>query len=1239
MSNRRFFALVMAGLLLFLTVTLGCSGGSNRSRTYYAPQENSNDITPNIPDTDIPQKSPDLPVPDSKDEVIPSGYVRVTFDTDGGNEVSSQTILAGSRVQQPDTPERGNDYFMGWYPQRDFSFMYDFTESVDTNLTLYAKWYNASDDVDSDGDGLTDSLEETLGSDPFSVDTDDDGLSDYEELGWLDYNPLLEDTDGNGILDKDEDPDGDGLTNLQESNLGTNMIVKDTDHDGLTDYEEAMIYHTDPLNPDTDGDGVNDGTEIAISSDPLTAETSFATTLQSNRVGSGDNTAIDISVTMHSGAEGAGTLSVVAADRSDSPLLSSYIPGYLAAYNLSADSEFSSATVAFTLGSEVGTINDEFQPAIYYLNEETGLLEEIPNQRIAGNKISAEVSHFSIYVLLNKVKFDEVWSNDIKPPFFEGGDDDGVLEVVFVIDGSGSMTDNDRDRLALKLSSAFVSKLRDDKDKAAVVRFGNYAYVLQDLTTDKDLLNTAINSIRYNDGTNILRGLTRAVELLLASENKHQYIILLTDGEDGISYYYYNSVIQNAVDKGIVVYTIGMGDAVEEVLRSIADDTGGKYYAASASSTTEDIMDLSEVFEEIESETVDLTKDANNDGIPDYYAKLINDGDLRVSNGTTWLVGVLDMYGDSDDWDGDGLKNGEEIEIRHDGKKTYAYMKSDPLLYDSDFDGYSDYEEVKNMKTSPTKITMPAPSGTARRNYAAASFMAAADTSSSLHEIIDDNYFLSGTNEYISLSSGGHWMQYVFEPLPWKRLKLAKTALINYFSDYTTTEALSRDASVVSRLHKIRVAIDSITLAKDCISFGRSIVNFTSDIGSGKYSAASLDQSAAERIKKAGQAAESMDKVLKTALSIDITALNNFAKNRASDFVSLDIGNKVTAVRDAWSGVGDYLNVISSISDDLGNAKSMPGAVDVVVQAAAKTFGAFTSLMDVSRKFFRVEIPFKWGWAEGLTKYLDKEVDKIGNKDITNGQVIGSMFTIVFDAADTAVNTLEVVETYGKIETNYAEYQKYLDVLRRIQADESLPDYLKDGAGEIADMFTTEGTPIWEEFDRRVRRAVAGEITAGVMKTIFDVGTDLLILGLSAEFPILAHTKTVVKAAGSFAGLNARARTIIEGEAYYRITEGCAATLRPMLNFKGDLFEFSDENKEAVIKYAVQIAQSRIVGLKRTLDYLLDGGVAAFFDRGGDSKKQTEADYKSKIQKVYDVAKNCMLDLSEALPFYSDYGR
>ena len=59
------------------------------------------------------------------------------------------------------------------------------------------------------------------------------------------------------------DTDGDGLTDYDEINIyHTNPKSIDTDNDGLTDYEEVKIYHTDPNNPDTDGDGYKDGQEV-----------------------------------------------------------------------------------------------------------------------------------------------------------------------------------------------------------------------------------------------------------------------------------------------------------------------------------------------------------------------------------------------------------------------------------------------------------------------------------------------------------------------------------------------------------------------------------------------------------------------------------------------------------------------------------------------------------------------------------------------------------------------------------------------------------------------------------------------------------------------------------------------------------------------------------------------------------------------------------------------------------------
>lgn len=65
------------------------------------------------------------------------------------------------------------------------------------------------------------------------------------------------------------DDDQDGLTNEEEVALGTNPKLADSDNDGLIDYDEVKVYKSDPLNPDTDGDGNQDGTEVQNGYSPL----------------------------------------------------------------------------------------------------------------------------------------------------------------------------------------------------------------------------------------------------------------------------------------------------------------------------------------------------------------------------------------------------------------------------------------------------------------------------------------------------------------------------------------------------------------------------------------------------------------------------------------------------------------------------------------------------------------------------------------------------------------------------------------------------------------------------------------------------------------------------------------------------------------------------------------------------------------------------------------------------------
>ncbi|MGB0653196.1 MAG: Kelch repeat-containing protein [Thermoplasmatota archaeon] len=126
--------------------------------------------------------------------------------------------------------------------------------------------------VDTDEDGLSDSDEAALGTDPNDPDTDDDGWLDGAEVDCskdpLDGASTPTDFDSDGICDAlDDDNDNDGLTDEEELALGTDPHDPDTDDDDLNDRREG-VFGTDPLDPDTDDDCYLDGREVRAGSDP-----------------------------------------------------------------------------------------------------------------------------------------------------------------------------------------------------------------------------------------------------------------------------------------------------------------------------------------------------------------------------------------------------------------------------------------------------------------------------------------------------------------------------------------------------------------------------------------------------------------------------------------------------------------------------------------------------------------------------------------------------------------------------------------------------------------------------------------------------------------------------------------------------------------------------------------------------------------------------------------------------------
>ncbi|MFN5620728.1 MAG: Ig-like domain-containing protein [Flavobacteriales bacterium] len=185
-------------------------------------------------------------------------------DTDGDGFVDGDEVLAGSDPLSPCSPD---PLVLG-------------TNDCDNDgLDNDGETFNGTDPAnpDTDGDGVNDGTEVDNGSNPIDPcepnagglatnDCDNDGLTSDEEAD-AGTDPGNPDTDGDGISDGDEVDNGTNPINFCDpinSGLGTD----DCDIDGLTNDEETLIG-TDPNDADTDNDGENDGEEVNFGTNPL----------------------------------------------------------------------------------------------------------------------------------------------------------------------------------------------------------------------------------------------------------------------------------------------------------------------------------------------------------------------------------------------------------------------------------------------------------------------------------------------------------------------------------------------------------------------------------------------------------------------------------------------------------------------------------------------------------------------------------------------------------------------------------------------------------------------------------------------------------------------------------------------------------------------------------------------------------------------------------------------------------
>lgn len=197
------------------------------------------------------------------------------------------------------------------------------------------------------------------------------------------------------------------------------------------------------------------------------------------------------------------------------------------------------------------------------------------------------------------------------------------IDIFLVMDLSSSMLARDfnPDRLTVSKQVAIDFVQHRTYDRIGLAVFAAESYTQCPLTHDHNVLVSYLQGLEcgaLEDGTAIGMGLAAAVNRLKDSDAKSKVVVLLTDGVNNAGYIRPATAADVATEYGIRVYTIGVGsygqalspvrrgadgqykfglttvEIDEELLQSISDQTGGKYYRATSKER------LQRVYEEID---------------------------------------------------------------------------------------------------------------------------------------------------------------------------------------------------------------------------------------------------------------------------------------------------------------------------------------------------------------------------------------------------------------------------------------------------------------------------------------------------------------------------------------------------------------------------------------------------------------------------------------------------------------
>ena len=208
------------------------------------------------------------------------------------------------------------------------------------------------------------------------------------------------------------------------------------------------------------------------------------------------------------------------------------------------------------------------------------------------------------------------------------------IDIVIAVDISSSMLAQDLKPNRLEALKTVASQFINDRinDRIGLVIYAGESYTKTPVTSDKDVVIKSLSDITFDgiieDGTAIGMGLATSVNRLKESKAKSKVIILLTDGVNNSGFIDPSTAADLAANFEIKTYTIGLGtngnarapvalnpngsfrfgmtkvEIDEELLKNVANKTGGLYFRATDNKKLEEIYNEINKLEKTEVEEI-----------------------------------------------------------------------------------------------------------------------------------------------------------------------------------------------------------------------------------------------------------------------------------------------------------------------------------------------------------------------------------------------------------------------------------------------------------------------------------------------------------------------------------------------------------------------------------------------------------------------------------------------------------